>query len=361
MQNTTTKLFTVILIKSVKNKTNICEKLYDVSNKSECEKAVNYIYSTNLENNASLNIIYENNDIFNVLSYQMILFSSRLQSVFKFLSNNINNITVINNFILLWKILRHNQSIIEHIMSRSALWKPLLQSVILTLTKPKLLSDHHPSKYSEIADLWHVIIDTTYYWKKKHYMYTIDKKSKNINLSGCITMLYLLYFSWKKQEIYEASISANSSIISYLKLDWIIRGAVRFHVRAHCIGGNELLYSPFKLSIMCYLCQVMAIPQILPPAESNPENKYKNCKERYTEIFDQFWNNPLISDLVPTVSTSNRNLRKKCALANCRKTHAYHVRKCSGCKLVYYCSKRHQKKHWKFIHSKQCLCQNNFV
>lgn len=28
--------------------------------------------------------------------------------------------------------------------------------------------------------------------------------------------------------------------------------------------------------------------------------------------------------------------------------------KCGGCKLIRYCCRRHQKNHWKFIHSQQC-------
>ena len=33
--------------------------------------------------------------------------------------------------------------------------------------------------------------------------------------------------------------------------------------------------------------------------------------------------------------------------------------KCKGCKLIKYCSRNHQKKHWSYIHRQQCLKMKN--
>eukprot|EP01084_Bolivina_argentea_P042549 78452_1 len=60
---------------------------------------------------------------------------------------------------------------------------------------------------------------------------------------------------------------------------------------------------------------------------------------------------------------SRINIVKKCGWNKCNKesntqsleikSHKMYI--CKGCKLIYYCCRKHQKKDWKMIHSQQCL------
>ena len=45
-----------------------------------------------------------------------------------------------------------------------------------------------------------------------------------------------------------------------------------------------------------------------------------------------------------------------CALPGCATHLASATRRCSGCARVWYCSRKHQKKHWFSTHRVECLC-----
>eukprot|EP00483_Globobulimina_turgida_P004763 UN04772 len=56
-----------------------------------------------------------------------------------------------------------------------------------------------------------------------------------------------------------------------------------------------------------------------------------------------------------------RSEQDGCGVSHCEWKYCEETKKskklyrCKGCQLVTYCCKSHQKKHWKTIHSKQCL------
>eukprot|EP01084_Bolivina_argentea_P004281 8146_1 len=53
----------------------------------------------------------------------------------------------------------------------------------------------------------------------------------------------------------------------------------------------------------------------------------------------------------------NEDIVLKCDWIKCRKVlNTKSIKLCKRCKLVYYCSRNHQKKHWKYIHSQNCPC-----
>ena len=52
----------------------------------------------------------------------------------------------------------------------------------------------------------------------------------------------------------------------------------------------------------------------------------------------------------------NKRRKKICAYGNC--TEIRYNKKCKGCGQKYYCSRKHQKKHWKKKHRLYCLNNN---
>eukprot|EP01084_Bolivina_argentea_P280299 479337_1 len=205
---------------------------YNLLHRSQRLKALKYIYSVMFQHDVTFCLFRPNIGICDILSYEMVSLPSELQHVFESL-NNIKNITSdnIKNFISLWKILRHNSLNIQYILSHSKLWRPLFAFVMQTLgNHDGMQHDKHNLKYNQIADLWHVLIDTVIYWKQKHY---VAANSKKCLLSSCYALICIEYWDWKKSEMYEACISTNltvfNSISTYLNSEWIIRGIAQIY------------------------------------------------------------------------------------------------------------------------------------
>eukprot|EP01084_Bolivina_argentea_P052700 96804_1 len=54
--------------------------------------------------------------------------------------------------------------------------------------------------------------------------------------------------------------------------------------------------------------------------------------------------------------STKRKLNKKCAWMRCnRSKKKFRLYICGGCRSTYYCGTSHQKKHWKYVHHRQCF------
>eukprot|EP01084_Bolivina_argentea_P292901 503677_1 len=68
------------------------------------------------------------------------------------------------------------------------------------------------------------------------------------------------------------------------------------------------------------------------------------------------WSSKFLTDiqLLPRYRLPSRKHACGWVLCN-KKQDAFGVKnKCTGCRMLYYCSRTHQKMHWKYIHSQQC-------
>ena len=75
-----------------------------------------------------------------------------------------------------------------------------------------------------------------------------------------------------------------------------------------------------------------------------------------TALTDRFRKNmvhSVVSDITDIIFSDSRARSCGCGFPFCQ-TRMEGKYICKGCRLVRYCCRRHQKRHWKYIHSQQC-------
>eukprot|EP01084_Bolivina_argentea_P015765 29536_1 len=206
---------------------------------------------------------------------------------------------------------------------------------------------------SKNVDLWKIIVmlsvfllqnDYTYpvclvfpigtipYWKEKHFKYAIE--------CGLGWSVLNQFNAPIANNIDESYISACPKMFAAIVMPVIKLGINK------CKNSNEL-----KNALLSKIGKIMNIC-------SNVSNENKDANE-YEKLMELWYN--MIHDFPPENTFKNNvayDLKHNvysasCGWPLCRK-NAETFRKCSQCKSIRYCSRNCQKKHWKFMHSKQC-------
>ena len=224
------------------------------------------------------------------------------------------------------KIITHhlmqNRLIVRHVLRNTELWKPLISAQIAVMNLGPIQQLEDP--------LWWGLLRSMKHWEDKHFAFALNKgiwtmaKSQilfSINIEGicpCVIvgsqfMCYIVYYSGKYDynpfvyehvvwselpELMRQQVMSGKRIV---EIDWL----------PNTLDNNEVLRP------MEFIKKRMRVERMMERECSWPPCAHFKPQKKNGE------------DMKPSF-------------------------KCGGCKLIRYCCRRHQKKHWKFVHSQQC-------
>eukprot|EP01083_Nonionella_stella_P090102 251732_1 len=204
----------------------------------------------------------------------------------------------ISNACHLLNILNHPK-IIKKLLKDATIWKPIFDVLMLYLSpnRPRILGVANNNDSHILHSLWSFIIHASCYWKFKHLNYLNNKGFERAARSG---------------EVFK-------SVLPF--------GKTLFQHSSHHRGKM-----PHRHCGVLYMnLQAMEMKKRL---------KFSPLVVTDEEVWDGY-----------------KEKQMKCGYLYCNKNafNCDFMRICSGCKMIYYCSRRHQKMHWNLIHSKQCI------
>eukprot|EP01084_Bolivina_argentea_P244095 408998_1 len=243
----------------------------------------------------------------------------------------------------------NNKLFIKYILSKSKIWKPLLSAIMANI------------KYSQLGStaLFKFLLSTMVFWKDKHYEYFWNKCRPR-------------HAIWALVEIYRFG---SYTIIDKYECDNIPLEQVCTQWFKSDIQMDEHTFKRIRdfLVIFRNFCQkkVMtnytSFTELLQKEFENMANYKKELCLAHVHANFVYNKAAKLHIECPNYSKSAEQIIMGykygsicCAWNKCdnvlnKKSQSKKFKMCSGCKMVFYCSKKHQKRHWKFFHSLQCF------
>eukprot|EP01084_Bolivina_argentea_P251057 420909_1 len=295
----------------------ICEALFDMlfDSKHRCSTIQDDDTTADM---IGLEIIIHERKFRNVLQlYHTVLLKENNRSNFRFLIVNIH----------------YHRLQIKYIFSQCKLWKLFLLAIISNIINSQ----------SQI-DSWRALLHTMSCWKYKHYQFIMQNgiinavvHSIEIHWNSLISKLKSSTNVHYRRALHTMLNNLpNAPVTKQLQHFYFL---LKHHHKKHNLMHK---YQKFK-KIIYNRCKQLE-------SNTNDNSEYGKRERLYYQKMGA----------LPECTFYNYdgNLKHcgwyKCTIQSEKQRDATKWYICKGCKLVYYCSKKHQKKHWNCAHSSQC-------
>eukprot|EP01084_Bolivina_argentea_P013960 26123_1 len=307
---------------------SVGQNRYNLLTQNEREKCVNdlhaSVFNSKHYNEIRAHTIGAN---FDILGFQILISHDLLRSTSIYFCKNAKRSTACNriNFCQLLRGL-NNYLWIKHILSDQTIWKPMLLGLLLNM-------EIDDNVYDFLFTCFMIFVP---YFKRKHYQFLMIEHK----LHEILTHLIHVFWNKEKQKIIKirnASTDTHNFVKNIFQIGAYGRNIPQnicnllVYCRYYCTQKNSTFYASLLRLLRC---------ELLPYTMDKPTIDY--CEQLTMNQVNTFYFERIAMN------------KKKCEWSSCNKSMT-NLLLCSGCKLVYYCCKKHQKKHWNLIHRAQCF------
>eukprot|EP01084_Bolivina_argentea_P006757 12789_1 len=264
-------------------------------------------------------------------------FRNFLKLIYQF--NTQLNQTVRFNFYVVICNIHNHKLLLKYIFSRKTMWKPFLLAIVSNIT-----TCNDPDTGS-----WLPILHSMLCWKYKHYEFVIQHGIDE-------AIVHTIQMNWianiddwiwdlksetqtKKSEFIDKITNTN------LVNKFVVKALQRFYnIFKHYCKKKDAVYKYHEFTEIIYnKCRGLE-------SSIKDSARQKDCVKLYCRkmslLHECSFDYP--EDCLKRCGWDICTIRRK----DYRRDAAWYI--CKGCKLVYYCSRKHQKKHWNSAHASQC-------